>query len=330
VSVILEHSEVQVYIDELPNGRREISLKPFNDFTFIPIQHYQTSYPIDLIQLILTIKGPYLCDEIRRDNDPSYVQKSLEEAIFLYLKATDFENKRILDFGCGSGASTVILAKMFPTIQLVGVDFIAESLSIAKARAKYYGFDTIKFLLSPSNEELPENMRQFDYVMLSAVYEHLLPNERIPLLSQIYKTLKPGGILFINQTPNRFFPIERHTTGIPLLNYMPDRVALAVAHRLSKRVSADEPWETLLRKGIRGATEQEIRGILHDNCGDGFTSLRPRASHLHDSIDIWYERTSNKHKVLKRLMKAIFKGLYFASGIAVVPDHLTLAIRKDK
>jgi 2-polyprenyl-3-methyl-5-hydroxy-6-metoxy-1,4-benzoquinol methylase len=266
--------------------KNSISIQSLNDSIFVPVQHYQTSYSVELIELILNMKGAYLCDEIMREEDPSYVQNELHDAIFMYIQAPDFENKRVLDFGCGAGASTVILARMFPSAQIVGVDLVSDFLSITKARARYYGFDNIEFRLSPNGKELPKDIEYFDYVILNAVYEHLLPDEREPVLRQIWSIMKPGGILFMTQTPNRFFPIEKHTTGIPFLNYLPDRVVLAMAHRLSKQVSPDESWETLLRRGIRGATEREIMNILRDNYHDSPALLKPGESDLCDSIDI--------------------------------------------
>jgi hypothetical protein len=63
------------------------------------------------------------------------------------------------------------------------------------------------------------------------------------VLEQIWAVLNPGGIFFLNQTPFRFFPREAHTTGLPGLNYLPDRPALRAARRFSKRVSPDQSFE---------------------------------------------------------------------------------------
>jgi hypothetical protein len=96
------------------------------------------------------------------------------------------------------------------------------------------------------------------------------------------------------------------------------------------QVSPDESWETLLRKGIRGATEREIMNILCNNYGDSPTLLKPREPDLRDSIDVWYKLTPNRYRTVKRLLKFVFKGIYFITGMAVVPDQLLLAIKKNK
>jgi hypothetical protein len=212
---------------------------------------------------------------------------------------------------------------MLPDTEIVGVDLVRELVNIAQARADHYQLNRLRLRVSPNGQTLPSDTGEFDFVVLSGVYEHLLPNERGPILSQLWSIMKPGAILFINQTPNRYYPFERHTTGLPLINYLPNRVTLMVARRLSKKVVKDDSWETLLRKGIRGATEGEIMYHLPDSA----TLLRPVG--IKDSVDIWYRLTPAKTQSRKRLLKLVFKSIYFVSGTALVPYHLNLAIRKD-
>jgi len=62
-----------------------------------------------------------------------------------------------------------------------------------------------------------------------------------------------GGVIFVNQLPYRFYPMEDHTTGLPLINYLPDRLTLAAARRFSPRIEANATWPDLLRAGFAGA-----------------------------------------------------------------------------
>jgi hypothetical protein len=113
-------------------------------------------------------------------------------------------------------------------------------------------------------------------VVLSAVWEHLLPSERPEVLKQIWSLLRPGGFFFLNQTPHRFTPVETHTTGLPLINYLPDRLALSFARKFSKRVDRHETWDALLRKGIRRGTENEVAGIITNRFNNISKTLRPK------------------------------------------------------
>src|SRR5207247_6654027 len=75
-------------------------------------------------------------------------------------------------------------------------------------------------------------------------------------------------------------------TGLPLINYLPDRLALGYARRFSTRVSREESWQTLLREGIRGGTVGEILGRLGDRGGRPLL-LRPNREGLGDWVDLW-------------------------------------------
>ena len=116
---------------------------------------------------------------------------------------------------------------------------------------------------SPDPNELPADIGTFDFVHVGAVYEHLLPAERRRLLPQLWSVLKVGGVLFVNQLPHRFYVVEDHTTGVPLLNFLPDRLAHKAATRFSDRVADDATWPELLRAGIRGGTQHSDRPRHH-------------------------------------------------------------------
>lgn len=208
-----------------------------------------TSYPIDLIEHVLRVKGAaYLCDEIMRDEDPRYVQSALQRGVLSYRHEADFAGRRLLDFGSGSGSSSVVLARMFPEASIVGVELEPEFVELARHRTEHHRLsDRVSFVLSPDATSLPPDIGSFDFIVMSAVYEHLLPAERREVLALLWTQLKQDGLVFVGQTPYRWFPLEMHTTGLPLINYLPDRLALAYARRFSRRAQSDESWNELLR-----------------------------------------------------------------------------------
>jgi hypothetical protein len=163
---------------------------------------------------------------------------------------------------------------------------------------------------------------------MSAVYEHLLPRERETLLPQLWDTLHPGGVLFLNQTPQRFFPFEVHTTKLPVINYLPDSLALHFARMASRRVRPGESWESLLRRGIRGASVGEImRRLSNDSCRPRL--LTPIAEGVNDQIDIWYAWASESQpSSFRRLTRSALKALKRVSGVDLAPS-LAVAIQKS-
>jgi SAM-dependent methyltransferase len=327
--MVLDHYGGRVRVEPLDNGRSRVTVEA-EPGTFVASRDCETGYPQALIERILEVKGPaYLCDEILREEDPQYLALFLRYGLLGFLPAEEFNGARMLDFGSGSGASTVILSRMFPDSQIVGVELEPDFVDIARRRADHYGLRNFDFLLSPDPDHLPDEIGTFRYVNLGAVYEHLLPNERRTLLPQLWSVLEPGGVLFVNQLPYRYYPIDQHTTGLPLINYLPARIAHRYAIRRSARVDPDASWQQLLRDGIRGGTE---RGVKRDiERGGGLAeSLTPSQLGLGSHADLWYAYSTgaNPHPV-KKAMRVAFRAIH-AVGRANFLPGLSLAFRKKR
>lgn len=330
MSRTLHHPDADVFVKDISSDKKEITVKLADNSIFMSKVTCETTYPIDLIEKILSIKGPaYLCDEIRRDESPEYVQKHISYDIFGYVDKEQFKGRSVLDFGCGSAASTMVLSRMLADTRITGVELDASLLEIAELRANHYKTgDKVKFLLSPDGDSLPKDIGTFDFIFLNAVYEHLLPQERKNVLPLLWSHLKPKGILFINQTPYRWFPIENHTTsGLLFINYMPDFIASFYARRFSKRNLTNCSWPTLLRKGIRGGSVREIITILKNNTCPPIL-LTPSKLGLKDRIDMWYAVSSkSRHLVIKKFLLQLFKLIKISTGLIFLPT-LSLAIEK--
>ena len=198
----LEHKDGLVEIVENEKNKRVLHVKmPSNNQNESHNFSCVTSYPVSLIQLLLDVKDPeWLCDEIKRDEEENYVQKYIATSTLSYVDEAVFLGKDILDFGCGSGSSTMALARLFPKTSIAGIDFVDQFLNVARSRARRYNLTNIKFICSPKPSVLPKDIQKFDFIFLSAVFEHLLPQERKDLMPMIWGYLKPGGILFLNET----------------------------------------------------------------------------------------------------------------------------------
>jgi SAM-dependent methyltransferase len=171
----------------------------------------ETSLPLPVIESFLKVSFAWLCDSLARHDDPGYLNRTLRHQLLAYFDASDFRGKRMLDFGCGSGASTLYMAALFPETEVVGVELKAGSVGLARQVLAVRGLSNVQFLLSPDPNGLPPGIGSFDFVMLSAVYEHLLPEERRRVMPLIWKSMHYGGVIFVNQTPYRYFPSRRGT-----------------------------------------------------------------------------------------------------------------------
>jgi 2-polyprenyl-3-methyl-5-hydroxy-6-metoxy-1,4-benzoquinol methylase len=330
VTTRLHHPEGEILIEELAEDRRRVSAVMSDPGAEPARDTWDTAYPADLIASVLEVKGPaWVCDEIMREEDAGYVERSVRLAVLGYVDEGAFAGKRVLDLGSGCGSSSLVLARLLPDTEIVGVELVAEFVELARERAAFRRAGHLRFEHSPDGTSIPDGLGDFDFIVLSAVYEHLLPSERQSLLPLLWSRLNPGGVLFINQLPHRFSPIEGHTTGLPLINYLPPRIARRLAISVSPRSEGEETWEQLLRRGIRGGTPSEILRIVSQHSGVP-ELLEPTRFGMHDRIDLWFALSMGSRLTgVKRAIKAALKALKRVTGVTFVPE-LSLAIERER
>ncbi len=98
----------------------------------------------------------------------------------------DFRPKRILDFGCGIGETTKLLAETFREAEIIGVDTATNALAHAE---KIYGSSRISFC----SFELFLETGTIDLCYTNGVFHHIQPEERAGVLKMIYRWLVLGG-----------------------------------------------------------------------------------------------------------------------------------------
>ena len=104
---------------------------------------------------------------------------------------------KVLDAGCGPGRVTITLAKAVGrTGEVVAIDLQAQMLRRAKDKAEAASLTNIKF------QELPIETgklgdAQYDRVLLVTVLGEI--PDRQSALQEIYRALKPGGLLSITE-----------------------------------------------------------------------------------------------------------------------------------
>ncbi len=150
------------------------------------------------------------------------------------------------------------------------------------------------------------------------------------ILKMCWQLLKKDGVIFINQTPNRWVIYENHTTNLFLINYLPDKLCCWVSKKFSKRNLKNFSWNQLLRMGIRGGTENEIKKIISKfNSYDNLEVLKPNNLGVKNKVDLWYRSTSTfskKSKLLKTFIWYVIKIFPFLENILL--PGVVMAISK--
>jgi demethylmenaquinone methyltransferase/2-methoxy-6-polyprenyl-1,4-benzoquinol methylase len=62
--------------------------------------------------------------------------------------------ERILDLACGTGISTLAIARRFPHCRVIGVELRAEYLDIARRKVQQLGLQNVEFVLSRAEDYL--------------------------------------------------------------------------------------------------------------------------------------------------------------------------------
>jgi len=231
---------------------------------------------------------------------------------------------RVLDYGCGRGSSLPAMRDHFPAARLTGVDI--EEFPLAVARARFAGGAPPPRLFASAGASIPAEVGEgYDIIQLNAVVEHLLPAERPALLAALWRLLKPGGVMIVTETPWRWFPVETHTTSMPLVNYLPDRLALS-AFRRCGRFPRDADWTLALREGLRGTTVREILAGIGAAPG-GVEALRSTAPDARDLLDSWWHGEVRREGRGKQLAWRVLSALRAATGVTVSP-WINIVLRK--
>lgn len=107
--------------------------------------------------------------------------------------------EKILDVGCGVGTFAFHCAKAGG--RTFGIDYSSESIRVANELcAKFAVNDRTSFFLG-SAMRLPFQNEYFDKIVAADFIEHITAEEKKELLKEMYRVLKPNGLIVIF-TPN--------------------------------------------------------------------------------------------------------------------------------
>ena len=132
-----------------------------------------------------------------------------------------------LELGCGRGEVAITAAGL--GAHVTAVDYSAPALAMAASKlAELERRDPrqrdIRFVHSAANDLQFDN-NTFDRVLMAEMIEHLAADEAAAILSNIYKMVKPGGLLLVYTYPNRlvrrFYPVKRWLYFLARRHWLP-------------------------------------------------------------------------------------------------------------
>lgn len=111
------------------------------------------------------------------------------------------ESGEILDLGCGFGLFSLFYAAQSPRRQLHGIDLNARRIALAQTAATRLGLANARYHVGDARSFTGD--RQFDAAYMLDIVHHIPPDRVRPLVTQIHRSLAPGGVLLVKDVDSR-------------------------------------------------------------------------------------------------------------------------------
>jgi SAM-dependent methyltransferase len=156
--------------------------------------------------------------------DASYFAKARVLWLSRRLEQLRFAPRSLLDFGCGTGASTPFFLSTLNVAQVTGVDASPRLLDVAR---RDHGSPRVTFVLRGDFEP----KAQADIAFCNGVFHHIPPAERAEAFDFVSRALRRGG-LFAFWENNPWNPATRFVMSrIPF-----DRDAITISPSEARRL----------------------------------------------------------------------------------------------
>ena len=152
--------------------------------------------------------------------------------LFGHLRGRGARELSVLEVGCSFGHITEYLADQPEISAITTFDTDPAFVAITRTKVEEMALKKVREVAlfgNPETRHLPYETGSFDVVVVSGVVEHLPERYRRAQVDEYYRVLAPGGHIAILDTPNRLFPLETHSVGLPLVQWLPPRLAYRYA-----------------------------------------------------------------------------------------------------
>ena len=121
----------------------------------------------------------------------------------------EYQGKKVLDYGCGDGPLSILLAKN--GVDVVGIDISEDAIAVCKDSAKKEGLEGKVSFFVMDAEKTSFSDNYFDGVLCTGVLHHL---DIDTALKELARILKPDGSIICNEplSHNPAFQLYRELT----------------------------------------------------------------------------------------------------------------------
>jgi 2-polyprenyl-3-methyl-5-hydroxy-6-metoxy-1,4-benzoquinol methylase len=210
-------------------------------------RQFRTNYSRKIIELLITRKGPERASQfLLHQADRCWFLKPLFDRL-----NNERRQLRILEVGCSAGHLTEFLNEQPAAGEIYSFDVDRAMVDVARLKQHELSLLKVKRIDHfpvRATQALPYENEFFDVVIAAAIVEHLPFESRHLYVDQYYRVLREGGIIGFWDTPNRYYPFESHSVGLPFVSLLPPQIAYAYA-RLFKAKMQDVSFPLFVRAG---------------------------------------------------------------------------------
>ena len=199
-------------------------------------------------------------------------EEERHQTVTLFLQAMQKYNlkpggKNVLDVGCGTGYTTVTLAKSLPNSQVLGVDISPGSLQVADEYRKRFGVDNLTLReLDVTRQPLPDEA--YIFVLASGSLHHM--SDPTAALRNIVGAMEHGGLfgLSVYSTPTN---VQRYRFRDALDCLVPDRSQVETRNKIAREIwpeTQDMPDQELADSLSHPCDRSYTFREIHDLCAE--------------------------------------------------------------
>jgi 2-polyprenyl-3-methyl-5-hydroxy-6-metoxy-1,4-benzoquinol methylase len=233
-------------------------------------------------------------------SDPYFHKRIFDASMYILpflTEALDTRKMRALEVGSGEGICSATLSHVFE--EYVGLEIVPTLINHAEQLCGKFGAGNTHFVLDEAaNLEtfLARDNGKFDLIILHAVLEHLLPEERFSALRTCWDYLDDDGYLFIGEAPNNNFYEDQHSSFMLYFQQMPIEM-----WQYFYDASKNSGWRKSIKQGIetntmnlRAFRQGVSLGFREFEKGLGFTDIGMLRSYIvADNYDAFLMNRSN-------------------------------------